>query len=152
MNYLIDKINNRLIEINQDPFDKQKPKIQEYLLKIEKAIQDSEENKENAIKVLKDNKLSIVGIVKTIGISRQTVYNNKEVLEEYISHAINKQDESDYNSKEKIYQEKIKQLEEEIRLLNIRDVTLEYLKLELKETQCDNSLKSEVIENLQHHN
>lgn len=152
MEHLIEQINERLKRLDLPSYEELKPKIQSYLVQLEQVIQNKSHLREELIEQYKDSKISIAGIVKEIGISRQTVYNNKEVLESYINDAITSQEQSDFYSREKYLTDKIKYLEETIYLLQQRDITVEDLKQELSLLKRELASSYNINERLQEQN
>lgn len=73
---LVKITNENLIKFDMSLFKDLKPNIQEYLLNVEERIQSIVKAKEEALNIYKNSKISTNGIVKTIGVSRQTMYNN----------------------------------------------------------------------------
>lgn len=84
----------KLDDLGIDNMSILKPNILMYLSKIEESIQDYQENQERLLNEYKDNTVTVTKIVKDLGISRQTIYNN-EILEKYI--ALSKEEQSRFD-------------------------------------------------------
>lgn len=137
---LKEKVEQALKAFDMPSFDKYKPNVQEYLLKIEEEILRLNESRKESIRIYKKNKLNIDSLVKKIGIARQTIYNNG--IQDYIQ---NRQEEL---AKEDLFNiligkdNKITELQEIIKKLEYRDLKEQlYLdKIEYLETENKNLL------------
>ena len=123
-------IDKRLIELNLPPFHELDENIQHYLVKIEIAIQKIEVERADMLKQYKMKKISVVSVSKEAKIARATVYNHKGILERYIQSNQEIQERDDVYCKQELLTDKIKELENEIYLLQQRDVNFELLKYE----------------------
>lgn len=114
------------LEIN---FDNLKPKIQKHLLNIETAITNRELKYNELLHELKDNKVTLSSISSDTKISRQTLYNNKE-LKTYINFRTLLVDE--FNPYHRIDQlkDEINKLNEKLELMINRDIDTEILRNE----------------------
>ncbi|PDY89315.1 hypothetical protein [Bacillus toyonensis] len=130
---IIKVIEMKLEQLKLPQYNILKPNIQEYLLKIETIVQQKEMSRKIAVQEYRNGKISVNNIVKDIGISRQTVYNNREILEAYILYCISMQNKEDVFLKGMDNKNKIRELEETIFYLQQRDVTIENLKIYLKD-------------------
>ncbi|MBC2686465.1 hypothetical protein HAU06_20535 [Bacillus toyonensis] len=130
---IIKVIEMKLEQLKLPQYNILKPNIQEYLLKIETIVQQKEMSRKIAVQEYRNGKISVNNIVKDIGISRQTVYNNREILEAYILYCISMQNKEDVFLKGMDNKNKIRELEETIFYLQKRDVTIENLKIYLKD-------------------
>ncbi|PET19473.1 hypothetical protein [Bacillus cereus] len=130
---IIKVIEMKLEQLKLPQYNILKPNIQEYLLKIETIVQQKEMSRKIAVQEYRNGKISVNNIVKDIGISRQTVYNNREILEAYILYCISMQDKEDVFLKGMDNKNKIRELEETIFYLQQRDVTIENSKIYLKD-------------------
>ncbi|MGQ7874947.1 hypothetical protein [Bacillus sp. 1A] len=126
-------IEMKLEQLKLPQYNILKPNIQQYLLKIETIVQQKEMSRKVALQEYRNGKISVNNIVKDISISRQTVYNNREILEAYILYCISIQEKEDVFVKGIDNKNKIRELEETIFYLQQRDVTIENLKIHLKE-------------------
>ncbi len=127
-NWLEQVIGNKLEQFGLPQFGVLKTNIQEHLKKIETAIQAYKESNSKALKVLRECKIDVLSISEKAEIARQTIYNNKEILETYIIKSQKINESADLFFKLKDLQKKNKELEEDIHLLQLRDVTIEMLK------------------------
>ncbi|HFK1659755.1 hypothetical protein [Bacillus cereus] len=130
---IIKVIEMKLEQLKLPQYNILKPNIQEYLLKIETIVQQKEMSRKIAVQEYRNGKISVNNIVKDIGISRQTVYNNREILEAYILYCISMQNKEDVFLKGMDNKNKMRELEETIFYLQQRDVTIENLKIYLKD-------------------
>ncbi|WP_298839685.1 hypothetical protein [Clostridium sp.] len=87
-------IGDKLKKYDMPQYSSLKPNIKEYLYKIETGIQSIIQERKASIEIYRSNKINVLNIVSKVGIARQTVYNNREVLETYI---LKNQDESEKN-------------------------------------------------------
>ncbi|PFV78490.1 hypothetical protein COL05_18450 [Bacillus sp. AFS059628] len=92
---IIKVIEMKLEQLKLPQYNILKPNIQQYLLKIETIVQQKEMSRKVAVQEYRNGKISVNNIVKDIGISRQTVYNNPEILEAYILYCISMQEKED---------------------------------------------------------
>lgn len=123
-------IDKRLIELNLPLFHELDENIQDYLVKIEIAIQKIEAERADILKQYKMRKISVVSVSKEAKIARATIYNHKSILERYIQSNQEIQERDDIYCKQDFWVNRIKELEKEIYLLQQRDVNLELLKYE----------------------
>lgn len=108
-----------------------KPQLWIYIIKIEGIIQEYKNNQEKFLDEYKNNTISISKVVKDLGISRQTIYNN-EILEKYITLSKDIQLKTDLFQKEKNRISRIKELEEAFENFNRKNLELEKLRVENK--------------------
>jgi hypothetical protein len=128
---LISLVNENLIKYDMPIYNALRPNIQEYLLSVEEEIQAIINTKDQALEMYKSIKISTNGLVKRIGIARQTLYNNGIV--EYI---IKRQKEFDKEDVYNIINEKnsdINLLMESVKKMQHRDIN-EQLHLDKIET------------------
>lgn len=102
----------------------------EWLIKIDDAIAQIENNREDALQSLKNNKVNPTSIRKIIGCSRTTLYESP--LKEYIADA--KEHSSKSSPAEEISKLKAQknELSEMVTLMEARDVESEALKREIE--------------------
>jgi hypothetical protein len=117
-------------------------KDKEYLEKIELAIFEIFEREEKAKELLTNNHLS----VKT-GISRQTIYNRK-ILLEYIVSSQNDFKQLDISFVNTNMGEKIEKLTKKIQLMEMRDYEIEELRIEVKALRLKLKDRDEEIKRL----
>lgn len=133
-------IDNKLKEYKMPSFSNLKSNIKQYLLKIEEEIQLINNQKQSSLEKYKSSKINILSLSQRVNISRQTIYNNRDVLEKYIQ--INQQE----TEKEDIFNileeknNKINNLNEAILKFQHRDLSEQlYLdKIELLEVENKN--------------
>lgn len=106
-----------------------KAKTQKHLLNIETAIANRESKYNELLHELKDNKVTLSSISDDTKISRQTLYNNKE-LKAYINFRTLQVDElNPYHQIEEL-KEKINKLNKKLELMVNRDIDTEILRNE----------------------
>lgn len=130
-------IKTKLLNINID-FNQLKPSIQEYLVKIESVITGKQATVLQAASILKRTKVNCSVISAESGISRATLYNNP-VLKEYIDYSLTQFLSYTPFDKNNDIRERVKLLEHEIKMMEIRD--LDYEKL-----YCIKQVKNKNIE------
>lgn len=119
---LIDMIDQKLKRYELPEYSSYKDNIKEYLKLIEEQMINIIEIKKNCIDTYKKSKINVSSIVDRINISRATIYNNKEILEQYI---VKNQEELEKNDLFKLLDErneKIKSLNDTILKLQNRDL------------------------------
>lgn len=139
MEKINEKIKNQLEELNVN-YEEQKNTVIKHLIKIESVLSDAENEYNSARETLAEldkNKLNLLSISKSTGISRQTLYNNP-ILKEYIEHACdtrfgNNPEDKTKDEVIKQLQSKIESLSEIIDKLQVRDVENEILRHKNKE-------------------
>lgn len=115
------------------------------------AVEIRRKRLETAKSSIKDSAITVLSIASDTGISRKTFYNN-ELLKLYVEEsasAVEPVRPSDISKETASYKEQIKILEEQIRLMSIRDV--EYLNLEHKIAELSREImeKDSRIRNLE---
>lgn len=143
-----DIIKSKLESIGES-FDSLKPFMQEYLVKIETIISEKTTIQANSLKLLKSNSFSVSSISKELGCSRTTLYNHGQLLKVYIEHSemLFNQD-NPFVAYEELKDSKGK-LQEQISLMEDRDITTEILKQEKSELSIMLKEKNKEIERLQ---
>lgn len=106
-----------------------KPKTQNHLLNIEIAITNRESKYDELLHKLKDTKVTLSSISDDTKISRQTLYNNKE-LKTYINFRALQMDELNPYHRIDELKDKINKLNEKIELMINRDIDTEILRNE----------------------
>lgn len=149
---IMEALNNKLVYLELGSFEFQNDRIKEYLYKIESEIQKSNKKREELLKEYKKLKINIKSLADITGISRQTIYNNKKVLESYINDAINKQEKVDIVNQIKELNEKIQELEETIFKMQVRDLKIEKLQNKIDEQESTIIVKDKNIEALEKRN
>lgn len=125
--------------------------IYEYIIKIEQLATEIEECQNKAVEQFKKNKFNATFVSKQINCSRTTLYNN-EILKEYIDKREAELNKNNPFIKINELREAIVEMENEIDLLEKRDIEIEMLsaqnemlaqELRTLNSQVDN-LKSEI--------
>ena len=107
-------------------YDNLKPKTQNHLLNIETAITNRESKYIELLHELKENKVTLSSVSDDTKISRQTLYNNKE-LKAYINFRTLQIDELNPYHRIDELKEKINKLNEKLELMINRDIDTEIL-------------------------
>lgn len=128
-NELENIINEKLQQYGMPKFSSCKTNIQKYLIKIETEIQGVNSKREKALEEYKSSRINILSISKNCNISRQTIYNNREILEKYIQFSQEEFDKKNLNFDIDEKDEVIKEMKETIEKLYDRDLR-EQLKLD----------------------
>lgn len=118
---IIQRLNSLNIGSSEDLTEK----VKEYLIRIEKIIQERKQRREELLKEYKALKISIKGITDECNISRQTIYNNKEILQTYINNALQEQEKEDIFYSINSLREQIESLEQKIFKMRVRDLDIE---------------------------
>jgi|GEM_PF-2341958 hypothetical protein len=141
---VLDNIELRLKNMNTKDFNKFTTSQKEYLIEIENEISKRLNMQKNNYQQIKNNKISVSSIAKSVNISRKTIYNN-QILKNYINYA-----EDIYNNN--YAENKISQLEDKLTEQRIiiekmveRDITIE--NLNIKVDQMKNEIKTYKKEN-----
>lgn len=146
---IIEVIDARLVTLNLGDFESQNQRMKEYLYNIEIKIQEANQKREEFISDYKKLKLSIKSVADYSGISRQTIYNNRAVLEAYIADAVREQEKYDIFNSIKVLGEKKQQLEEVIFKMQVRDLKIEKLQNKIDEQENVMIRKDKEIDSLQ---
>ena len=127
----LNKIKQKLADIGEN-YDNLKPFMQDYLNKIEIFIESKEKAQNKAVEILKSTLYNVSDVSKELGCSRTTLYNHNQLLKRYIEASIaifNKG--NPYISCDKLKESKQK-LQEQVNLMENRDIYLEIQKYERK--------------------
>lgn len=125
----IDIIKQKLLEMDIE-YDSLKDFIQKYLIEIENIIYLKEQAQIEAIALFKNSTYSVSSIAETLNYSRTTFYNHNQILKKYIEHSITISNKNNpYNAIDEI-KESRKILQEQISLMENRDIDFEILKHE----------------------
>lgn len=106
------------------------PKLIKHLQKIEQVLESIFARQETLLTEIKNNKPSLLKISTEANIARQTLYNNP-ILKAYIEFRIEEYNVNDISNKNQILQDKIKELNDVIEKMQVRDVNIELLKHEV---------------------
>ena len=140
---LYKKVNSRLEKLKIGSPDNISERILQYLLAIEEIIELSNTKREALLKEYKASRLNNKYIAAQCGMSRSTIYNNKEILEPYIADAIEMQEKEDIFENTDNLLNKVEELKQVIIKLEIRDIKTEQLEYTIDE------LKSTIVTQLQ---
>jgi uncharacterized protein (UPF0276 family) len=103
-------------------------------MNIEKEISARLELQESNYQEIKNNKINISSIAKTVDIARKTIYNNA-ILKDYINYANNIYNENYAENKISKLEDKISEQKTTIEKMVERDIIIENLKLELDQVK-----------------
>jgi len=129
----MDKITNNIentlnkLEVDSSLVD---PKLIKHLQKIELVLENIFAKQENFLAEIKTNKPSLLKISANANIARQTLYNNP-ILKAYIEFRVEEYNVNDIGNKNQILRDKIKELNNIIEKMQVRDVNVELLKHEV---------------------
>ena len=123
-------INNKLAEMDLPRLEELNDNTQEYLAKLEYVLQRFDNERDDLLRQYKLRRISIVNTSREASISRATIYNYKNILEKYIQYSQEIQGQDDIYCKSDTLIARIKELENELYLLQKKDVNLELLKYE----------------------
>lgn len=146
-------IKEKLTEIGED-YDSLKPFLRDYLDRIEEIIQSKEMDQTRAIEDLRYASYTVSDISKELNCSRTTLYNHNQLLKRYIEYSIKLSSKKNpYYTCEKL-KETIRELQEQVDLMENRDIDFELIKQEKKflqdkvaeQTKEINRLQNRVIE------
>lgn len=149
--YIKNRINKKLKIFDMPELERLKTEYVDYLVKIESAIIDMENERENYISKYKSIKVNINTIGQRTGISRTTIYKYKGILTEYIKNAQEKFEE-DRIIKEDSESKVINELKDEIRKLQFKSLKEQRIldKIETQQKEYEKLLKQ--LENLKSEN
>jgi hypothetical protein len=108
-------------------YDSLKPFLKEYLGKIEELFKQQESIQCQAIKSLRENTLTPVAVARELGCSRTTLYNHNQILKRYIECSAERIAEQNPLMEIENHAYKRKILEDQIALMEIRDINNEKL-------------------------
>ena len=134
----------RLLQMNIN-YDLLTPKEQKYIERIETAVTAVFDRELQAIEYMSGNSVSVKGISKATGISRQTFYNNP-LLMKYIDFCAKEFAKIDVSAGRNGDSEEIHRLNEEIAKLQARDVEYMEMKLQLSDAKREIQRLKEQIE------
>lgn len=146
---LEEEINRKLGELCLACLEEQEDRIKDYLNKIEKLVQEKKVNRMQLIQEYKAHKLSVANVAKDTKIARQTIYNNKPLLEGYISQCIKEQEEEDIFREIEVLNNQIKELKQTIFKMQVRDLTIEKQAYTISELKSTIKNDKRVIETLE---
>ncbi|MDQ0215547.1 myosin heavy subunit [Oikeobacillus pervagus] len=144
---LVDTITLTLEKMNVDT-ELVEPKSWEQLKKIESVLSEAFKVQEELKNAIKDTRPSVNKTATKSNIARQTFYNNN-LLKQYTEFRISEYNNSDPIKKNEKLLERIAELENKIKLMSERDVSLELMRRKI--TLLENNLKSIKKENKELH-
>ncbi|GMQ65144.1 HTH domain-containing protein [Vallitalea maricola] len=125
-------IKQKLVEMGED-YESLKPFMKGYLKKAETIITNKTIIQTESLNLIKNNSFSISSISKELGCSRTTLYNHNQLLKRYIEFSkIIFSRSNPFIAYESLKASKAK-LQEQINLMEYRDITIEILKQEKSE-------------------
>lgn len=125
-NFILEEvINSKLFNLKLQNFEDLPDRIKEYLIRIESDVNSKNKKRELLLKEYKALKISVKGVTDSCSISRQTIYNNKEILQRYIEDAILEQEKNDILIKISEYKEEVEKLQQRIFKMQVRDLQIE---------------------------
>lgn len=143
------RIDKKLKKIQLPELETLKPEFVSYLIRIESAIIDIEDERKNYISKYRNTKANINTIADRTGISRTTLYKYNDIFPVYIKYAQYELQENDILKESDSQTKIINELEEEIRKLQFKSLKEQKLldKIEMKQNEYNNLL--EQVKNLQ---
>lgn len=129
-------INAKLSKLNFPQYTDLDSRIQNYISETEQIFSQIMKSREEAIKAYKSNKISVKFIAEKLNVERQTVHNHP-YLYEYVRYLQSEQQEEDIFNKVKNLNDKLNEMEKDFLLLYKRDVTIEELKLKIKDLESE---------------
>ena len=122
-------IKEKLLSMGED-YDALKPFMKAHLEKVESFIQDKQNKQAEALSALRESEYNVSEIAKALDYSRTTLYNHNQLLKRYIEYSL----ELDSKKNPVRVAEDIKaskqKLQEQVNLMQNRDVDFELLKHE----------------------
>jgi hypothetical protein len=120
--------------INNGNYEQLRPNLKKQLSKIEKYIQHCIKTQQDLASRIKDSKLHIAKMSSGIGLSRGTIYNNRDTLKKYIEGRIKEVESEDILSVNKM----LKQQQEVEQLRDYLDKTqLHLVQNEINESKIE---------------
>jgi hypothetical protein len=142
-----ENIKKKLHGIGED-YDILKPFMQEYLTKVESYIESRTKDQNETIKTLKECGFTVSSVSKELGCSRTTLYNHNQLLKRYIEHSmVVLNQDNPYAAYENLRESKSK-LQEQVSLMENRDIDFELVKHEKIELSIMLKEKNKEIERL----
>lgn len=120
----IDKIRQKLSEIGEN-YDDLKPFMKEYLEQIEKYIESKDDMQKEAIIALKNASYNISDVSQHLGCSRTTLYNHNQLLKRYINISVLESEKKDPFAICEEIKKSRQQLQEQLNLMENRDIDIE---------------------------
>ncbi len=140
--YIKNRINKKLKKFDMPELERLKTEYVDYLVKIESAIIDMENEREDYVSKYKSTKVNINTIGHRTGISRTTIYKYKGILPEYIKNTQDEFEEDSIIKDEDSESQVINELKEQIRKLQFKSLKEQRLldKIESQQKEYENLL------------
>lgn len=150
--YIKKRINKKLKKFDMPELERLKTEYVDYLVKIESAIIDMENEREDYISKYKSTKVNVNTIGHRTGISRTTIYKYKGILPEYIKNTQDEFEEDSIIKDEDSESQVINELKEQIRKLQFKSLKEQRLldKIEIQQNEYNNLIQQ--VKNLQSEN
>ncbi|AET66624.1 hypothetical protein Desor_0948 [Desulfosporosinus orientis DSM 765] len=150
---LKESIENKLKEYGLPKFEDLRPNIQEHLLKIQNVINDIVETRKKCIDIYKQSNINVNSVVERVrsfqqensekrNMSRQTIYNNREILETYILKYQEEVEKTDI----------FKQVAKEMEIKNSEISGLNKIILQMRDRDLDEQIYLNKIDQLEREN
>ena len=143
----IEIIKHKLEEMDEN-YDSLSPKIKGYLDGIEAFLQGKHSAQAQALVDLKAAEYSLSEVTKAIGCARGTLYNNP-ILKAYIEYSIELDNKNNPYKVADDLRASRQKLQEQVHLMEVRDVQTEQLKAENAQLMRTLAEKEKEIERLQ---
>lgn len=124
-----------------------KGKDKAYLIQIDESIQAIFKAETEAREALCRSVVSTKAISKSTGIARQTFYNNP-ILNEFVNFYANQFKKVDMSNIQNQSNQKIKELQEQLELMHLRDIEFEEMKIQIEELKQAIKERDETIASL----
>lgn len=128
-------ITKKKLEYIGEDYDYLKPFMQNYLDKVEEIIQDKEKCLNEALKIIKKSSYNVSEVSKQLGCSRTTLYNHNQLLKRYIEASIVISNKNNPYVAYDELKESRQKLQEQINLMENRDIDMEVQKHEKRFSQ-----------------
>ena len=143
----IENIKTRLSSLGEN-YDSIKPFMQDYLIQIERLVEEKRIEQKLAVTTLREASISVSSIAKELGCSRTTLYNHNQLLKRYTESVAQDFDNNNPLNDCEALKRTISKLQNEIELMYDRDIDIEVLRLEVKTLQELLKEKTKEIERL----
>lgn len=145
---ILESINKKLAVMGES-YDELKPFLQTYLQRIETITNEREKTRTEAIDVIKQSSFNVSDISKQLGCSRTTLYNHDQLLKRYIELSVEWYKKSDPFAILDNYRTELSKMQEQIALMENRDIDFELLRHENSLLIRNNNNLSAEVERLQ---
>lgn len=145
---ILESINEKLAVMGES-YDQLKPFLQAYLQQIETIINERENTRTEAVDAIKRSSFNVSDISKQLGCSRTTLYNHDQILRRYIELSVEWYRKSDPFALLDNYRTEFSKMQEQIALMENRDIDFELLRQENSLLIRHNNNLSAEVERLQ---